>query len=375
MKNFNLLQLMIVFSMVLVLSNLTQAYAQEQDKVLWIPDVSCVDSAKELSTDESVKEHLDKNWTIDDQSQYAIGINLLRIGQIDRVDGSFRADLWLWIEPSDSMKERSIDMTKLVEGKNPKEWFDFTNGENIAVIASNDEHDFIEIRVQGTFYSEYDFRNYPFEKLDLSIEVENNIISDNVYTDLWHSAFVESRIISDQSLKAPEIDDLRITSKTVIHTYDFEDAPLDTYCRFIAIFSVSENFNNSFATKIFPIILLTSLGLMPLWMGKEHVPRIILATFLLGSLLFFVNSVTSILPALNYATLYHKIFTVSYALFGLSITTSVIQLRIASKLEKDGKTEERKDLNEKILKKLRKTRTISKILIPVIIVIGIIIFI
>ena len=49
---------------------------------------------------------------------------------------------------------------------------DFVNGRKVDLLSETIEPHFYEVRVIGSFYNEMDFRLFPFEELNLSIEIE-----------------------------------------------------------------------------------------------------------------------------------------------------------------------------------------------------------
>ena len=55
---------------------------------------------------------------------------------------------------------------------NPPE-FNFINGRHIEFDAESAEEKYWEVKVRGEFFNEMDFRNFPFETLNLKIEIES----------------------------------------------------------------------------------------------------------------------------------------------------------------------------------------------------------
>jgi hypothetical protein len=93
---------------------------------------------------------------------YNMGLDLSTIGEIDRKTGSYELIFWMTVVSDE------IDFTKCPP---PSEW-DFTNGYVISRGGVSTEPHFHKFEVHGVFFEEFDFRDYPFEKMDLSVHVE-----------------------------------------------------------------------------------------------------------------------------------------------------------------------------------------------------------
>ena len=98
-------------------------------------------------------------------SYWNVGVLLTRIGEIDREVGSYEVDFWLFVEVQE--EDDPIDFTV-----NPPE-FNFINGRHIEFDAESAEEKYWEVKVRGEFFNEMDFRNFPFETLNLKIEIES----------------------------------------------------------------------------------------------------------------------------------------------------------------------------------------------------------
>ena len=285
---------------------------------------------------------------------------MLRIGNVDTKSGSFDVDFWIWVDSlDDGPTLREYIILENGEQRPHGDWLDFPNGGNIVIQSAEYDEDIDQIllRVKGTFYSHYDLKNFPFEILKMKIHVESG--AGNVFSFAFTEGFnsiEESAIMSDIYVNRP-------SASISVHEYVTNTKGLtdiqygdftDTFCTFTATFI--EERGSSVVKYLLPLILITGLGVMPLWMGKEYVSRIILSTFLFGGMIVFVNTTISQLPDLTYLTIFDKIYITSYSLFTLSIASSVIQQRISSQ-----------DENSPNLQKVKKY---SRLLIPIILIIG-----
>lgn len=346
--------MIILVGFMLIPVNTNFAYSQIISEQ-FVEDDVCVNYATNLYSE-------DTPW------EYEIGIQLIRLGNVNLKSGAFDADFWIWIQAleDDDPTLRDFVNSHKPDGSviSPTEWIDFTNGGDIKIKSFEYDEELNEIllRVQGTFFSQFDLKNFPFEILKMKIQAESP--AGNIF-DL---SFTEASNAIDKTATLSDINVNKALAKIVVHQYDKFDTTFDqnevtefsdTYCRFVAIYVEEDSF--AVAKYLLPLFLITALGLMPLWMGKEYVSRIVLSTFLFGGLIVFVNATISQLPELSYLTIFDKIYMIVYALFTLSITSSVIQQRASSV-----------DENSPNIERVNKY---SRLLIPVIIIIGIAIII
>jgi len=158
-------------------------------------------------------------------------------------------------------------------------------------------------------------------------------------------------------------DELLSDFKTLPDIFDSDDDGVPdgaefkiAYCRYAGTFVVEQDHIGSFLKIIFPIILMTSLALLVLWLPKEFMTKIELnAIFLLG-VVFFTQIIVENIPPVGYLTIFDKVLITCYSLLALTIVSPAIQLKM-----------ENKGTAEKMIKKADKT---ARYLIPVIIIIG-----
>ena len=91
-----------------------------------------------------------------------VGVLLTRIGEIDIVP--MRQIFWLFVE----IHEEDEPTYSTV---NPPE-FNFINGRHIEFDAEYAEEKYWEVKIRVEFFNQIDFRNFPFETLNLKIEIE-----------------------------------------------------------------------------------------------------------------------------------------------------------------------------------------------------------
>jgi len=248
---------------------------------------------------------------------YLLDIELLDIGEIDLKSGSYEMSFWISIEPENA----EIDYTKY-----PPPTLEFVNGRipEEGISGEYCSSDYYEYKVHGTFYNIMNFENYPFEILELNIEIES--ISPGYSTVVKLKDFGLAEVI-DESINVPG---WRITPFVSVedHTYPGEDFSFSRYAQF---YELSGFVGQQFLKVIFPMMLLPGLALLSFWMGpKSRSDKIGLAVgTLLAAVAFNAIFLSEQLPPLGYLTLADKVALVGYALFLYAIAGAIIQTRLS----------------------------------------------
>ena len=277
--------------------------------------------------------------------KYPVGITLTRIGEIDREVGSYEADFWFFIEIYN--EDSPIDFTK-----NPPK-FDFTNAREIEMDAEWIEPHFYEVRVRGTFFNEMDFSKYPFERLNLLIEVE----PVTPYESNQFQFVLDPNAEIDITAKVPGWNTGQFELAVSEHMYD-ED---EIFSRFIANFIVERSVTGSFVKSILPVSLITGLSLLIFFIPENFTPRIYLTAPLLLSLVYLHQGALHEIPPVGYMTIFDKIMVINFALFVNAIGSLAIQMKLHV-LDKDSV-------------RVKKVNNIMRMFIPIIIGVGVIIII
>jgi hypothetical protein len=243
--------------------------------------------------------------------KYPVAITLTRISEIDKTVGSYEADFWFWIEIFN--EDSPIDFTK----DPPK--FDFTNARDISMDSEYIEPHYYEIRVRGTFFNEMDFSNFPFEKLNLVIEVEPQApyMADQIQLVLDPNSGI------DHTAKVPgwSTGEFDLT----VEDYAYEED--EVFSRYTATFAVERSPVGSFLTNILPISLITGLSLVIFFIPENYTPRIYLTAPLLLSLIYLHQNALHEIPSVGYMTILDKLMMINFALFVNAIGSLAIQMR------------------------------------------------
>ena len=278
-------------------------------------------------------------------SYWDSGILLTRIGEIDREVGSYEADFWLWVEVHE--EDDPTDFTV-----NPPA-FNFINGRHIEFDSESIEPKYWEVKVRGEFFNEMDFRKFPFETLDLRIEIE----PETKERTIDKVRFVLDPVAGiDKTAKVPGWETGEF--KLAVSDYHYDDDPDSEYVwsRYAADFFVERSTVGSLVKNVLPVSLITGLSLLIFFIPENYTPRIYLTAPLLLSLVYLHQGALHEIPPVGYMTIFDKIMVINFSLF----VNAILSLAIQMKLHTEGKT---------VL--VKKMNNVMRLFIPIIIAIGV----
>ncbi len=241
---------------------------------------------------------------------YDIGILLTNIGEIDTKSGAYELTFWVTISSDD------VDFLK---NPPPKE-MDFTNGENINITGESISPHFYKSKINGIFYNDMNFQNYPFEKMNLVIHMEPffPLASDKLVFTV-HDEF--SGKVDSNSLSVPG---------WILGEMSFDvttsDSPWGSFSHIEADLPIGTSPLSAFLKKIFPIMILVGFAYATFWMSTRNTSdRIAILTGSLISAIFF-HSIFLLgeLPPLGYLTLADKIMMSAYGFFVITLIAILI---------------------------------------------------
>lgn len=138
--------------------------------------------------------------------KYRTAIWLNNVGKIDKEAGVYELDFWYIIE--------SDDVNFLEVGTPP---IGFINSKTVKMDSEYTEEHYHEVRVRGIFFNVLDFSDYPFEKLDLTIEIEPDMpyhVENAIFTVDEDLFGVDEKVnVIGWELKEP-------SSKVLTHDYE-----------------------------------------------------------------------------------------------------------------------------------------------------------
>lgn len=233
--------------------------------------------------------------------KYNVGIELENIGTINRQSGSYDLIFWVTIRSDD------VDFTK----NPPPHEFDFTNGYVEEITGVSVEPHFYKFKVRGVFYNAIDFRDYPFESIDLAIHMEPyypNTEDKLVFTvNEDYSGIGNSKTIS---VPGWDLGDPRFAVES-------EKYPWGSFASFDAHYPVGTSIFSAFMKKLFPVIILMGFSFASFALSPKHLAERLgmISASLLSAVFFHTGFLLSELPPLGYMTLADKIMVAAYGLF------------------------------------------------------------
>lgn len=268
------------------------------------------------------------------EKKYEIGVHVINVGKIDLQTGTYDLDFYLWVKSEEGNFDKSPPRIEFMNGK--------ASMEPIKI-----EPNYYESRVKGVFQKNMNFKNYPFEMIQLTVEVEG--INDSSILELVADE-KESGI--DKLVNIPGWN--LIESRIFVTEHEYSDNT--TFSRLVFSIDIERFPLSSFLKTIFPILIITTIAMLAFWMSPSNfTARIGLgASTLLAAVAAHLNAAGQ-LPPIGYLTLMDKIMIIAYSLFLNNLLSMVIQMRLI---------DHKKEIEaEKINSKMRKMMPIIIIII------------
>ena len=236
----------------------------------------------------------------DDPIIYNMGIDLISVGVIDRESGSSELIFWLTIVSDD------IDFTK---NPPPDDWY-FSNGYVIDKTGQNIDPHFYKVLIRGSFFSDVDFRNYPYDEINLHIHMEPYypLTADKIVFKVNE----EYSRINPETVSVPGWTMGEPTFSAYTTTYPWGD-----FAHLEAHFPVETSPVNVFIKKLLPPIILAFFAFGTFIMSSNTLQNriAVVVTCLIGSLFFHAIFLLGELPPISYLTLADKMMISIYIIF------------------------------------------------------------
>jgi hypothetical protein len=188
-----------------------------------------------------------------------------------------------------------------------------TNGyieENEHIILISNLPTFKLWKIHGTFYSNPDLRNYPFDTQELRIEIEE----DDAGIDQINFIADPKRTNMDVDFFMPGWEVNYLESRTVRHYYPdrFDNDDL-YYPRYVFHLGIKRYASNALFTVYFPAFVIMFVSLSGIWLNKKHLDtRINSSAPMLASAVLFHYTIVQGLPPTAYLTGADKIMIAVY---------------------------------------------------------------
>jgi len=231
---------------------------------------------------------------------YNVGVDLISVGVIDRESGQSDLIFWLTIVSDD------VDFTK---NPPPDDW-DLTNGYIIDMTGTNIDPHFYKTKIRGAFFNDVDFRNYPYDEINLSIHIEPYfpLVTNQVVFQVNE----EYSLINPDTVSVPgwTMGEPTFTSYTTSY-------PWGDFTHFEANFPVQTSPVGVFIKKLLPPIILAFFAFGTFFMTSHTLQNrlTVIITGLVGSLFFHAIFLLGELPPISYLTLADKMMIAIYTVF------------------------------------------------------------
>ena len=115
---------------------------------------------EELSVTKNPQNFIDLE-SLDEPIEYRVAIWLNNVGKIEKESGVYELDFWYTIS-SDDVNFLEIGIPPVT----------FTNSKVTHLESDYMEEHYYEVRVRGTFFNVLDWSLFPFEKIELNVEID-----------------------------------------------------------------------------------------------------------------------------------------------------------------------------------------------------------
>ena len=238
----------------------------------------------------------------EDPIEYSVALSLVSIGEIDKRIGTYELDFW------SSIYAENQDLLL-----NPPPEVDFVNGKDEQISSQYLASNIYEHRVRGTFVNTMDFRDFPFEKIQLKVDIEpvTPWNTDRVLLQVDPASGIDSTAnVPGWFVTEPNFS---INSKTY-------GTSQEEYSRYTAEFTIERSPLGSFLKIIFPVLIVLTISFIAYLIPENFDVSSVFALLPLLAVVFLHINALDQLPALGYLTMYDKMMIIVYAL----ITNNVI---------------------------------------------------
>lgn len=253
-------------------------------------------------------------------SDVKTGVLLVNVQKFDIPSGSYDLDFYIWFKWSGN---KTIN-------------YEFMNGKASSTEIVKSVPGYLEVRIRGTFLKSLDFRDFPFNSHELTVELEDKV--EHIVSLRFTPDVNESGIDESINIAGWNVQDWSVTS--VEHNYPGDE----TYSRFVFSFTIGKSTLPSVLKSIVPIAIITCIALLAFLVSPvNYGQRISLGVTTLMAAVAFHLALTSQIPPVGYLTIADKVMITAYGLFLYSL---IISVRVM-KLTDQKKSEEASKLNKR----------------------------
>ena len=241
--------------------------------------------------------------------EYSVATSLVSIGEIDKKIGTYELDFWYSIY---------ADNQDLLV--NPPPEVDFVNGKDEKISSQYLASNIYEQRVRGTFVNTMDFRDFPFEKIQLKVDIEP--------VTPWNTDKVllkvdpASGIDSTANVPGWFVTDPNFSIDTKTYGVSQEE-----YSRYTAEFTIERSPLGSFLKIVFPVLIVLTISFIAYLIPENFDVSSVFALLPLVAVVFLHINALDQLPALGYLTVYDKMMIIVYALITNNVVSTGREIR------------------------------------------------
>lgn len=269
---------------------------------------------------------------------YKLGVEVTTIGDIDTKTGSYELIFWLTIVSDE------IDFTRCPP---PTEW-DFTNGYVKSMSGQFTETNFHKVLIHAIFFDEFDFREYPFEQIDLSIHFEPYypLTSENV-------SFSANEEFTGLTIASGHVPGYNVGEISMEITET--ELAWGSFPHLQTVIPLTNEPGMVFLKKIFPVLILAGFGYSTFFMSPKILQdRItILGAVFVGSIFFHAVILLGEIPPIGYLTIADKVMITVYSIFTLTLLSVLLQQRYINSTELNNNNftvTDAKNIDKKLIK-------------------------
>ena len=228
--------------------------------------------------------------------QVNVSVVLLGIRDFDPRNGSFIADFYLDLYCDEG------------QTCNPHN-FELTNGSVIFKEDLSSSEEYTSYRVQARLYSNLDFRNYPFDRQSLTIQMEDKLLprEEIVYK------IAEEVTVVDEQVQVPGWEIVTHQAQVDEHYYPTWD---QVYSRYRFSLVLQRPVLSSLVKGLMPAFLVALVAFFSLFIstGKGVTRLSVLLSTFVTAVLLHLNMINSI-PAVSYLTFADRFMLANYVMF------------------------------------------------------------
>ena len=241
---------------------------------------------------------------------YQLHIQLIDVKNIDIHTGSYDLRFLLVLQSDD------VDFTQM----QTLPQIDFVNGDlDEDVIVEDLEPHLYSIEVDGAFFNEMNFKNYPFSPIELIIILE----PDRTIDEVLFSATIEDPDVSHQATFVPGW----IFEQVYDKVENVEDHDGDIHSRYTVTFPLSRPVLSSFLENLMPLSIIATMSVFVFFLKPTsyELKSKLSVVLLISLVLIHAIPLAEQLPPLDYLTLQDKVLSVVYILILYTMAEQLVQ--------------------------------------------------